>query len=191
MRRATPALRRTSAVSYSAPLNGVKTAVAGRESQVYRSPGNSQSMSGTVGEHAASDQSSPFVLNIRNCTYHAPKATRAGRVLFAALVAFGAWYVQFRMFRTNGLLWSLAACSPTVPLIDWLLPGERYTWLSRPATAVFTPFKGAEYETADVRRSAGVARRMVDAYSPWLLRLLRRQGRHETLQQGLAGRAGS
>ena len=41
-----------------------------------------------------------------------PKTTpdsRAGRVLFAALVAFGAWYVQFRLFRTNGLLWSLAA----------------------------------------------------------------------------------
>ena len=58
-----------------------------------------------------------------------PKTTpdsRAGRVLFAALVAFGAWYVQFRMFRTNGLLWSLSACSLSVPLIDWLLPGGRY-----------------------------------------------------------------
>ena len=43
-----------------------------------------------------------------------PKTTpdsRAGRLLFAALVAAGAWYVQFRLFRTNGLLWSLAACS--------------------------------------------------------------------------------
>src|SRR5438094_870497 len=67
-----------------------------------------------------------------------PKTTpdsRAGRVLFAGLVACGAWYVQFRMFRTNGLLWSLAACSPSVPLIDWLLPGDRYTWLSPPAAA--------------------------------------------------------
>ena len=62
-----------------------------------------------------------------------PKTTpdsRAGRVLFAALVAFGAWYVQFRMFRTNGLLWSLAACSITVPCIDWLLPGASYAWPS-------------------------------------------------------------
>jgi Na+-transporting NADH:ubiquinone oxidoreductase subunit NqrB len=60
-----------------------------------------------------------------------PKTTpdsRAGRVLFAALVAWGAWYVQFRMFRTNGLMWSLAACSAAVPLIDRLLPGARYTW---------------------------------------------------------------
>jgi enediyne biosynthesis protein E5 len=58
--------------------------------------------------------------------------SRAGRVLFAALVAFSAWYVQFRLFRTNGLLWSLAAWSMTVPLIDRLLPGSRYTWTTEP-----------------------------------------------------------
>jgi enediyne biosynthesis protein E5 len=60
-----------------------------------------------------------------------PKTTpdsRAGRVLFAALVAFGGWYVQFRLFRTNGLLWSLAACSMLVPIIDRLMPGARYAW---------------------------------------------------------------
>ncbi|MCE9610076.1 MAG: RnfABCDGE type electron transport complex subunit D [Chthoniobacter sp.] len=63
-----------------------------------------------------------------------PKTTpdsRAGRILFAALVAWGAWYVQFRLFRTNGLLWSLAGFSCAVPLIDWLLPGVRYRWESR------------------------------------------------------------
>jgi Na+-transporting NADH:ubiquinone oxidoreductase subunit NqrB len=62
-----------------------------------------------------------------------PKTTpdsRAGRLLFAALVAFGAWYVQFRLFRTNGLLWSLAASSIAVPVIDRLLPGPRYSWSS-------------------------------------------------------------
>lgn len=60
-----------------------------------------------------------------------PKTTpdsRLGRILFASLVAYGAWYVQFRLFRTNGLLWSLALCSLTVPLIDRLLPGRRYAW---------------------------------------------------------------
>jgi len=60
-----------------------------------------------------------------------PKTTpdsRAGRVLFAAMVALGAWYVQYRLFRTNGLLWSLAAFSTAVPLIDRLLPGRRYSW---------------------------------------------------------------
>ncbi len=63
-----------------------------------------------------------------------PKTTpdsRFGRVLFAALVAFGAWYVQFRLFRTNGLLWSLAACSTVVPLINRIAPGPRYAWASQ------------------------------------------------------------
>jgi Na+-transporting NADH:ubiquinone oxidoreductase subunit NqrB len=66
-----------------------------------------------------------------------PKTTpdsRAGRILFAALVAWGAWYVQFKLFRPNGLLWSLAAVSLLVPLIDRLLPGPRYDWRApRPA----------------------------------------------------------
>jgi hypothetical protein len=54
--------------------------------------------------------------------------SRSGRILFAALVALGASYVQFKLFRSNGLLWSLAACSLLVPLIDRLLPGGRYDW---------------------------------------------------------------
>jgi Na+-transporting NADH:ubiquinone oxidoreductase subunit NqrB len=54
--------------------------------------------------------------------------SRAGRILFAFAVACGAWYIQFRLFRTNGSLWSLALGSLTVPLIDWLLPDSRYEW---------------------------------------------------------------
>lgn len=60
-----------------------------------------------------------------------PKTTpdsRAGRILFAGLVAAGAWFVQFRLFRTNGLLWSLAVCALFVPLIDRLLAGIRFEW---------------------------------------------------------------
>jgi enediyne biosynthesis protein E5 len=60
-----------------------------------------------------------------------PKTTpdsRRGRLLFAVLVALGAYVVQFMLFRTNGLLWSLAVCSLGVPLIDRLLPGPRYRW---------------------------------------------------------------
>jgi Na+-translocating ferredoxin:NAD+ oxidoreductase RnfD subunit len=56
---------------------------------------------------------------------------RGGRILFAALVAFGAAYVQFRLFRTNGLLWSLALLSPFVPVIDRLWPAPRYEWAQR------------------------------------------------------------
>ncbi|HEY7214007.1 MAG TPA: RnfABCDGE type electron transport complex subunit D [Thermoanaerobaculia bacterium] len=60
-----------------------------------------------------------------------PKTTpdsRAGRVLFALLVALGAGFVHFVLYRPNGLILSLAFLSPAVPLIDLLLPGERYVW---------------------------------------------------------------
>src|SRR6266850_1801138 len=58
--------------------------------------------------------------------------SRPGRVLFAVLVALGAYAVQFKLFRTNGLLWSLAVCSLLVPLIDRVLPGSRYQWRRSP-----------------------------------------------------------
>jgi len=60
-----------------------------------------------------------------------PKTTpdsRAGRILFAALVACGAWFVQFRLFHTNALLWSLAASSILVPIIDRVLRHARFEW---------------------------------------------------------------
>lgn len=62
-----------------------------------------------------------------------PKTTpdsRAGRIAFAALVAVGAAYIQLRLFRTNGLIWSLVGCSVLVPFIDRVLPGPRYAWTS-------------------------------------------------------------
>jgi Na+-transporting NADH:ubiquinone oxidoreductase subunit NqrB len=67
-----------------------------------------------------------------------PKTTpdsRAGRILFAFLVAAGAAYVQFGLYRTNGLLWSLAVCSVLTPIIDHLLPGTKYQW-QRQTTAL-------------------------------------------------------
>ena len=57
---------------------------------------------------------------------------RAARVLFACVVALGAAYVQFRLFRNNGLLWSLAAASPLVPVLDRLWPGARHAWPRQP-----------------------------------------------------------
>ena len=56
--------------------------------------------------------------------------SRIGRILFAIIVAAGAAYVQFVLYRTNGLLWSLAVCSIITPLIDRLLPGSKYEWTS-------------------------------------------------------------
>lgn len=57
-------------------------------------------------------------------------STRWGRILFAALVAAGAWYIQFKLFKTNSLLWSLVGVSCLTPLIDRLLPGRPYQWPS-------------------------------------------------------------
>ena len=59
--------------------------------------------------------------------------TRTGRILFAAIVALGAAYVQFKLFRTNGFVWALACASPLVPLIDRLLPGLAYSWTASAA----------------------------------------------------------
>lgn len=60
-----------------------------------------------------------------------PKATpdsRSGRIVFAILVAAGGFAIQYMMYRTNGLIYSLAAVSVLTPLIDRLLPGQRYQW---------------------------------------------------------------
>jgi Na+-transporting NADH:ubiquinone oxidoreductase subunit NqrB len=79
-----------------------------------------------------------------------PKTTpdsRAGRVLFAILVAAGAAFVQFRLYRPNGLLWSLAALSPAVALIDRLFPGCRYQWTGR-ARIPAPPRKGVAHAPA-------------------------------------------
>ncbi|HKI05586.1 MAG TPA: RnfABCDGE type electron transport complex subunit D [Thermoanaerobaculia bacterium] len=64
--------------------------------------------------------------------------SRAGRVLFALLVALGAGFVHFVLYRPNGLLLSLAFLSPAVPLIDLLLPGQRYAWRGAGAPAPIT-----------------------------------------------------
>ncbi|MBV8200106.1 MAG: RnfABCDGE type electron transport complex subunit D [Acidobacteria bacterium] len=60
-----------------------------------------------------------------------PKTTpdsRPGRILFALLVAAGAGWAQFALYRPTGLLLALACLAPLVPLIDRLLPGETYRW---------------------------------------------------------------
>jgi hypothetical protein len=51
-----------------------------------------------------------------------PRAAR-GRLAFAAVVALGAFWIQYGLFRTNGLLWALALAAPLVPVLDRLWPG--------------------------------------------------------------------
>jgi Na+-transporting NADH:ubiquinone oxidoreductase subunit NqrB len=72
--------------------------------------------------------------------------SRAGRIVFAVLVAAGAGFVQFVLYRTNGLLWSLAAMSLLVPVLDRLLPGVRHAWMPVQAHLDTLP-KGAPHET--------------------------------------------
>ena len=74
--------------------------------------------------------------------------TRAGRILFASLVAVGAGVVAFVLFRPNGPIWALAALSPIVPLIDRILPGPTYEW-KRPVVGHLS--KGDPREPLDVR----------------------------------------
>ena len=60
-----------------------------------------------------------------------PKTTpdsRAARILFALVVALGAGYVHFVLFRANGLLWSLVLTSPITPVLNRIFPGPRYEW---------------------------------------------------------------
>jgi len=110
--------------------------------------------------------------------------SRPGRIVFAFLVAFGAWYIQFRLFRTNGPLWALAICSTTVPFIDRILPADRYEWAaviktqgqSRHPKA--NPLTEVVYETTirSVARRADGVHRVEQPRAVRLLRLLRGQG---------------
>lgn len=120
-----------------------------------------------------------------------PKTTpdsRTGRFLFAVLVTAGAWVVQFKLFRTNGLLWSLALFSIAVPLVDRLLPGPRYAW-GHPAGLPVNP-NGEHHET-DVAMGHDAAHHpRLGSERGRLLRFLRREGGHQALQPGVPGGAG-
>jgi Na+-translocating ferredoxin:NAD+ oxidoreductase RnfD subunit len=81
--------------------------------------------------------------------------SRAGRFLFAGLVAALAAWITFGMFRTNGLLWALVALSPAVPLIDRFLPGDRHHWVRRAPVPAHAPDQGVDDEHAASRPSPG------------------------------------
>ncbi|HKH44125.1 MAG TPA: RnfABCDGE type electron transport complex subunit D [Thermoanaerobaculia bacterium] len=71
-----------------------------------------------------------------------PKTTpdsRTGRVLFALLVALGAGFVHFVLYRPNGLILSLAFLSLLIPLVDRLLPAARYAWRRDPVPVLAPP----------------------------------------------------
>ncbi len=121
-----------------------------------------------------------------------PKTTpesRAGRILFALLVALGAGFVHFVLYRPNGLLWSLALFAMIVPFIDRLLPGTQYQWKRVAATPVALN-KGENNETAVDLVGSRPGGGILTGIGESLLRILRGQGRREALQQSLAGGPG-
>jgi Na+-transporting NADH:ubiquinone oxidoreductase subunit NqrB len=112
-----------------------------------------------------------------------PKTTpdsRLGRIFFAILVATGATVISFRLFRTNGLLWSLALFSILVPVLDRVFPGIRYRWAS-PAAGVLTFPKGARHEPVPSTSFARIGPFPPRSARPSVLRVLRGEGGHEAL----------
>ena len=112
-----------------------------------------------------------------------PKTTpdsRLGRILFAILVAAGAAFVQFRLFRTNGLLWSLALFSLLVPVLDLVVPGLRYRWAAPTGGVVAFP-KGARHDPVPSTSLARIGPLSSRPARPSLLRVLRGEGGREAL----------
>ena len=62
-----------------------------------------------------------------------PNRQRA-RVVYAIAVAALAFVWQFVLFKPNALLWALFLCSPGVPLLDRIWPGQKARWNAGPGT---------------------------------------------------------
>jgi Na+-translocating ferredoxin:NAD+ oxidoreductase RnfD subunit len=58
-----------------------------------------------------------------------------GRIVYAALVALGAYLWQFYLFKPNALVWALFLLTPLVPVFDRLWPAARHAWGAPRATA--------------------------------------------------------
>lgn len=79
---------------------------------------------------------------------------RAGRIVFAAVVALGGYVGRFELHEPNALLYSLAAAAPLVPVIDHWLPGRAYRW------------PGARHSSATTEETSDASRLPVPAPSP-------------------------
>lgn len=63
-----------------------------------------------------------------------PNHQRA-RLLYALLVAVGAFLWQFYLFKPNALIWALFLLTPLVPLLDRVWPAQRHDWQGARAAA--------------------------------------------------------
>ncbi|CAM3792579.1 RnfABCDGE type electron transport complex subunit D [Litorimonas haliclonae] len=60
-----------------------------------------------------------------------PKTTpdaRAGRLVYAAIVAAVGFTIQFGLYNAAGIILALILTAPLVPLIDKIFKAERYSW---------------------------------------------------------------
>jgi Na+-transporting NADH:ubiquinone oxidoreductase subunit NqrB len=62
---------------------------------------------------------------------------RRARVAYAIVVAIVAFVWQFALWKSNGLVWALFLCTPLVPIIDRLWPGQKFEW--RPSSPKAPP----------------------------------------------------
>lgn len=53
---------------------------------------------------------------------------RGGKIVYAAMVAAAAFYIQFGLYENNGPLWALFLLSPFVPFINRWFPGAPFDW---------------------------------------------------------------
>jgi len=65
--------------------------------------------------------------------------SRLGRFLFALAVALLAYWLAFSWQLRPALFVALIALSPIVPMIDWLLPAERFQWRNSVVSAGAIP----------------------------------------------------
>lgn len=56
---------------------------------------------------------------------------RAARIAYALVVAVGAFFWTFVLFRPNGLVWALFLATPLVPLADRIWPAGKFAWRER------------------------------------------------------------
>jgi len=73
---------------------------------------------------------------------------RIARIVYAVIVATGAFAWQYAWFRPNAFIWVLFFATPLVPLLDRIFPGNRFEW--RQGLASGTP-RGRDAE--DGRRT--------------------------------------
>ena len=119
--------------------------------------------------------------------------SRIGRLIFALAVALLAHYLAFFMQMRPALYVALFALSPVTLLIDRFIPAIRFEWISNHSGSFSMTRSFPWARLKKQYRSCGHLRptSCMCRTGERVLRLLRRQGRFENVQQIVEGRAGA